>query len=114
MPQLDIVTYFPQSIWFTFLFWGGFFYFLYDMFPIFVNLFKVRETFGQKLVGKRNALNKYYAKKVGSFNALGGEYMVPAHRWVEDQSIKGFNLALQNTKVNEIFNLYFLMNRKFV
>lgn len=112
MPQLDIVTYFPQSFWFTLLFWAGFFYFLYDMFPILINLFKVRDTFLTKLEQKAKVLTTYYLEKIGNFTNLGAHYILPTYRWSEDQAIKGQNLAIQNLAVGKIFNFYYLANRK--
>lgn len=113
MPQLDIVTYFPQSFWFTLLFWAGFFYFLYDMFPVLVNLLKVRLTFVQQLATKFEALNAYYLTKIGALNILGSQYLVPAYRAQEDKAIKDTNLTLQNTTINKIYNFYYVVNRKF-
>lgn len=73
----------------------------------------MRTTFLQQLGDAKAKLVSYYSEKIGGFNALGQEYMVPAFRWKEDLLIKGSNLTVQNTNISKIFNFYFLVNRKF-
>ena len=54
MPQLDILTYFPQVTWFLVLFWGGFFFFTIKILPRFFNVFKYRTKFAGKVTAKKD------------------------------------------------------------
>jgi len=111
MPQLDIITYFSQSFWFTLLFWIGLFYFLYDLFPFYVNLFKVREYFKVNLHEKVIGFNKYFEKQIIIFNLLGQKYNLKGFRVKDDLVIQNNYLIKYNLNIYKIFNIYYILNK---
>ena len=111
MPQLDIITYFSQSFWFTLLFWISFFYFLYELFPFYVNLFKVRDYFKLKLKNKVIEFNQYFNKQINIFNLLGQKYNLKAYRINDDLIMQNNSLIKYNLTIYKIFNVYYILHK---